>query len=81
MSKVARIEISSDLLAQALHFPEGTVFRNCLGGSPTINGGVLLIVEHEDLPDVEVGGLIPQITPMFERIAFDWNLDSAKAKE
>ena len=85
----ARISISTDLLLQALAFPEDTEIMACIGDRAYL-GIIDIIVESADLPTVEPGNPIPLLTPTLTAdydkrpatwIKFNWNLPSDKAAQ
>ena len=75
--RVARIEISPELLVKHLHMPDDTAILHTEMVRGVHGMAVALIVEHEDLPQVEEGVLAPTISPIItyhrESWDFDWN--------
>ena len=76
-TRIARVEVSPELIVKALHFPDNTeiVFSQVKRG--THGYVVVLGVHHPDLPLVEEGEEAPVICPVVkyhrERWDFDWN--------
>jgi hypothetical protein len=67
----ATVEVSADLLREALHMPSGT---RIIGVSiDTFRDLVALRVEHVDLPG-DLDGINPTITHTVESYEWDWNL-------
>ena len=60
--KAARDFVSTDLLLEALAFPEGSRVLACIGERASL-GEIELFVEHDDLPDVPKGMPIPIRVP------------------
>jgi|WetSurMetagenome_2_1015567.scaffolds.fasta_scaffold52663_2 hypothetical protein len=82
MRRIANIEVSEELIEQAFALPEGSRIEN-ISRSSLRTGVFVFTIEHPDLPEVEEGNAIPQITPLltadYEKrpatwITFDWNL-------
>jgi hypothetical protein len=61
----AIINLSYELLVDALAMPEGTVVYN-VSMHPKRNGCIRLVVLHEDLPVVNYGEELPEISPTIE---------------
>lgn len=61
---VAIVQISTDLILQALAFPEETKVRACIGERAWL-GRIELVIEHPDLPSVADGQAISEIVPVF----------------
>jgi len=79
--RVARISVSTELLAKALHMPTGT---NILQARMTGDGrSVVLLLEHKDLPQRLWGDIIPETLPIIthkrEEYIWDWNIEDEHA--
>lgn len=75
MRRRGRIFVSDKLIIDALHMPRTA---SIIGASVNLaNGGVELLVEHDELPDLAKGALIPRYAPIItqsaEGFAWDWN--------
>jgi len=74
---IARVEVSPELIAKALHFPDGTEIFAAKVERGTHGYVVVLGVEHSDLPPVNEGEEAPLILPIVqyhrEHWSFDWN--------
>lgn len=79
---LARVRLSTDLILQALAFPEGTTVIACDGERAGYPGDIDLIVHHPDLPVTPELAFAPLTTPIHKLInkppsaffEFDWNL-------
>jgi hypothetical protein len=68
MAHVARFRVSSDLLAQALHMPEGSTILRVIESPDILGAGPYeFIVEHPSLSEVQDGTLIPRVYPRIVR--------------
>ncbi len=76
---LARVDVAPELIAKALHFPEGTDITGALVKRGVHGYVVSLMVEHPDLPAVAEGDVAPEVWPIVqyhrESWDFDWNLD------
>ena len=77
--KVARIQITKELLKQALHMPEDTKILNVFTDMQVFDGNPWFVVSHPDLEYVREGSIIPEITPNIithisdgGRVSFEW---------
>jgi len=77
------IHITSELIADALAMPDGTLISN-ISKHPTIKNVFIFIVEHDDLPVVKPGDSYPLLSPSiradYEKkpatwLTFDWGID------
>lgn len=83
LRRAARFLVAEELIVELFHMPEGTRVFN-VRRHDSFPGVFEFVVEHPDLPAVEVGE-IPEITPTLKRVeerwirqedvAWDWNLE------
>lgn len=68
MAKMANMKIDLELLAELLHFPEGTEILNA-SISWTRDPRVLnLMISHPDFPEKETKGFMPIVNPSYRTI-------------
>jgi hypothetical protein len=74
---MARIKVSTELIVKALHWPEGTEIVAADVVRDTHGPVMVIAVEHEDLPGVDEGDVLPEIMPILryrrESWDFNWN--------
>jgi hypothetical protein len=84
MKHMAKIDITSELILQALAFPDGTTIYDIYPNGKIPNVFTFL-VEHPDLPELTGEGSIPQIKPIFTAdytkrpstwITCNWNMEN-----
>lgn len=61
--RLGRVRVSTDLILEALGFPEGTMIIACYGERAGHPGDVDFIVHHNDLPKTPEGGEAIEINP------------------
>ena len=82
--RAARIRLGTQIVMDDLGFPQGTKVKACFGERVSL-GQIELIVEHDDLPDIPQGQVIPEYVPVWvlnadgKEISFSWG--SAKEPE
>jgi hypothetical protein len=84
MTHLAKFEVTAEFIAVTLALPVGSEIK-LIALSARRAGIFEFVVEHPDLPEVEFGGVIPQISPRIHAdsskqpdtwLTFDWNLES-----
>jgi hypothetical protein len=68
--RVAVLRVSTDLLVQALHLPEGTKLNRVCIDVDNPNDIVLFQVEHPDLEPVKPGTAFPEVSVEVTRTVF-----------
>ena len=74
--RAARVSISFQVIAQALHMPANTVL---LESETQVSRQTLtLVLAHADLPECQEGAdpieIVPTLTRNGDEVVFDWNL-------
>ena len=76
MRRVAKVELTTSLLCELLHFPTRTRIV-AANGERAYEGTIELIVESPDLQPVEEGEQIPTVSPVVTNSTFDWGQSKA----
>lgn len=77
MRRIARLVVDFGLLAEALGLPESAVIEGVCDSR--VLGAVEIKVEHEDLPGVAEGTVIPLVCPTFrDGKLVDWGWKMAR---
>ena len=70
ISRLARIQITPEIIVEALKLPQETRIIGCI----EFAGLIELKVEHPDLPELKHGDKIPLIKPIYKKIEFNWGI-------
>lgn len=71
----ARVEVAPELIAKALHFPDGTEITWASFERGVQGWTVHLVVDHPDLPEVEEGYRVPYVVPKVTYHRESWDFE------
>lgn len=72
--RIAYFLLSPELLKQSLKMPPLTEIVNIFREVDLNIDGYRVYIQHPDLPEVQVGSVIPEVDPIISEIRWDWGV-------